>query len=515
MNVRDAARSRTISELAALATPDVVLPAALQRGASPFPQGVAWVGVVRPLVLTAAATATQHRTVVQSSGAERVRLKLARVSLAPGATLAVYGTSGPAVVFGAELLDGGELWTPSVEGDTIAVQVESGAASFEVAAAGHVFADPAVTGTECFTDVMCSAFSDRESLSKSIAQITFATSEGLAACTGGLINSDDQAPLFLTANHCVSTTSEAASVEASWDATTASCAGTRRSPTRTNGAKLLVTSAGTDVTLLRMTSTPAGRWLMGWSTQTLAAGTRLTRISNPVNPAGGFFPQVYSVTTVDTASATCSGASRPHFLYSRRQTGGIRGGSSGAPVIIDGGYIVGQLLGTCGADDGCASNGTIVDGALSQSYPLLRAYIDADSTPPPCTACVPNSTTACLLGNRFKVTGTWFDPFINLRGDAHPIRFTENRPEISPEHGPVLETAFFSFFDFFPNTVETMVKMTKGVGINNKYWVFVTGLSGAEYTLRVQDTRTCQVWQKVVPASSTTLVRDFEAFPFP
>ena len=69
----------------------------------------------------------------------------------------------------------------------------------------------------------------------------------------------------------------------------------------------------------------------------------------------------------------------------------------------------------------------------------------------------PNNTTACLLNNRFKVTIAYDDPYIKLSGDGKPIRYTENVAQTHPEYGPLIEYAFFSFFDFFPGSVETMI----------------------------------------------------------
>jgi hypothetical protein len=148
----------------------------------------------------------------------------------------------------------------------------------------------------------------------------------------------------------------------------------------------------------------------------------------------------------------------------------------------------------------------------------LTASCETTPPPPPpptCSACVPNATTACLLENRFKVTVSWYDAYLKAGGVGKPVRFAENKPEVSAEHGAIMETAFFAFFDFFPNTAEMMVKMTKGVGINDKYWIYLGGLTGAEYTVNIQDTRTCQNWSRLQPASSTTVIRDQAAFPFP
>ena len=58
-----------------------------------------------------------------------------------------------------------------------------------------------------------------------------------------------------------------------------------------------------------------------------------------------------------------------------------------------------------------------------------------------------------------------------------------------------------------------MVKMTKGVGINNKYWVFITGFTGASYTVNIQNTKTCATWSKGIEPNATAAFRDYEAFP--
>lgn len=451
----------------------------------------------------------------RSAGAGRVRLRLTNLSIG-NETLWVYGAKGTApVAFGKELLGGdGTLWTPSVPGDTIYLEAPPHV-RFRADALAHIARLPEATSTACFTDVSCNAFDEREALSKAVAQLLFLSPDGWAVCTGGLINAKDKDDtLLLTANHCINTAAAASSLEATWDDRTASCGGTVPAVTpTTHGATLLATSAATDVTLLRMTSLPSGRWLMGWTTTPPSAGTMLYRISHPAG-SDSIFPQTYSTTTVDVTVGTCTGIGRPQFLYSRRATGGIGGGSSGSPVIVAGGYIVGQLYGVCGetSTDGCANDTYTVDGALARSYAVLQLYLNP--SPTSCSACVPNATTACLLGNRFKVTMKWVDPVFG-NGTGKPIHFAENGPQIHPDFGPIIESTYFAFYDFFPNSVESIVKMTKGVGINSKYWVFVTGFTGATYDVTVQDTQTCTTWQRSIAANATSVLRDYEAFPFP
>jgi hypothetical protein len=512
--MRPQASRPTLTALERLKQPDVTLPVMVSSLQRPDTNGPAIIGAVRPLerVLTAGASAG---FTVRSIGATRVRLHLRNVQIGENETFRVYGNGGETVEFGRELLGpGGDLWTPSVEGDTISL--DAGGRDVDVGALAHIVV-PVTTSESCFSDALCSTSADRDSLSRSVAQLTFVSGSSVASCTGGLINAKVPDSLLLTANHCISTASEASSVEASWDWTSTSCGSTSvRQPLRTSGATLIATSVTSDVTLLRMKALPAGRWLMGWTTVTQPHGTRLQRIAHPVAADGtGVYVQLYSTTTVDSATSTCAGLSRPSFVYSHRLTGGVAGGSSGAPVIIDGGYIVGQLYGSCGPDpgDGCSSLNGVVDGSFAASWPTIAAFIDPQPTT--CSACVPSATTACMLGNRFTVTmPSWRDTFANLTGKGSVIRYADNIPAVHPEYGPLSESAFFSMYSHAPTAIEALVRMIKGQNINNKYWVFVTGFAGAEYTINIQDTQTCRTWQRTVASSATDVIKDFEAFPF-
>jgi hypothetical protein len=185
-------------------------------------------------------------------------------------------------------------------------------------------------------------------------------------------------------------------------------------------------------------------------------------------------------------------------------------------VIIQGGFIVGQLLGLCGPDpqDGCGTTSKLVDGAIGQSYPQLQPFINPTQGSQ-CGSCTANSNTACALGGRFKITIAWNDSGAHLSGAGTVIKYADNLPSVDPTLGPVSESVFFSFYPFALKDVEALVRMINGHGINDKYWVFATGFTGAQYTVNVQDMNTCATWQRVIPASATSVVKDFTAFPLP
>lgn len=150
------------------------------------------------------------------------------------------------------------------------------------------------------------------------------------------------------------------------------------------------------------------------------------------------------------------------------------------------------------------------------SFTLELSCPTTQPPPPTCSPCVSSATTACLLANRFKVTlPSWYDPFAKISGQGTVLRYAENREEVHPQYGPLGATSFFSFYAHAPNSIEVTLRMFKGAAINDHYWVFMSGFTGADYTIRVEDTQTCKVWQRSVPSGATNVVKDYEAFPFP
>lgn len=490
------------------------------RAANAAGDGPAQLGIVRevkPVAITSAMSdgRFQWRGSVQAEGAARVRVRLDDVALPAGTRLWIYGATGEAIAFDASLARNGQLWTPSIAGETATIEIDAPTeAAFRIGAVADVrtSAEVAPDDSSCISDISCNNAGN--GLDRAIAFYHYVGGTRVFGCSGGLINNikNDGTPYFLTANHCVRSDSSASSVEAFFDYRSNTCNGPAPALDalpRANGSTLLVTSGASDVTLLKLNNVPAGRTFLGYDARALTEGAQLFHISHPLG-----VPQRYSTSTFITTGGTCSSSPRPAFLYSTPNVGATDVGSSGSPVMYGDGFIVGQLKGGCGPepDNPCNRANREVDGAFATSFEVVRPFIDPA---PQCAACVPGATNACLLGNRFKVSIKYDDPYINLRGDAKPINYAENKPQTHPEHGPLIENAFFSFYDFFPGAVETMVKMTKGVGINEKYWIFITGFSSAQYTVTVQDTRTCATWERAIPRDSQTVTRDYEAFSLP
>lgn len=91
------------------------------------------------------------------------------------------------------------------------------------------------------------------------------------------------------------------------------------------------------------------------------------------------------------------------------------------------------------------------------------------------TACVAGGNTLCLQGGRFKVTATWQTGTDS--GEAGAVTLTS-------------DTGYFWFFD--PANVEVTLKVLDGCALNDRFWVFLSGLTNVRVDVNVTDTLTGQ-----------------------
>lgn len=378
-------------------------------------------------------------SVVKVQGATALRLHLTGVDLAAGTELYVYNMAGQAFgpYTGRGPLGNGDLYTNTVFGEQIFLQVHAPADAeraprftvAEVGIMGARFALPRYgakgvldldkikganaqasnlcsNNADCVVNAACQSSSVVSTVKDAIATILFASGGSYYICTGGLIAdtvTTSIVPLFLTANHCISTSSEASSVETYFDYETTcsnpNCTQPYNNVGETVGSTIKATSSNTDVTLLQLSSaptTPDGVAVyLGWTT-TAVANTNNLGLYRISHPAGS--PQAYSEGVVDTAKGTCRGLSRGNFIYSRDTVGATEGGSSGSPVVNASAQIVGQLYGACGTDVYNSCNSTAnatVDGAFAVSYSLLAPFLNPGSGGGSCgakgTSCTSNS----------------------------------------------------------------------------------------------------------------------------
>jgi len=441
------------------------------------------------LVVATALDKVAWGATVRVADAFRLRLHLSRVSLPAGARLWVTGAGHTAGPFGAELIGpDGDLWTPSVPGEEAAVDVELPAAAvagkarygftvdkvLEMVDLGTVDMGTKQSGLSCNLDARCYTSQDFpaiESVRHAVAMIYFFDSGSSGQCTAELLNSSSPGvPFLLTANHCVSTTQGAKTLEAFWDYYTTTCNGPMPDPdslAKSFGSTLLATGAAgaqSDFTLLRLNSVPAGRSFLGWSSDPNATpdGTLLYRLSHPLGLA-----QDYVVTTADSTAPVCEGVPRPTFLYSDFTTGGSFGGSSGSAAILADGEVVAQLYGSCGSDNDCSPQQFTVDGAFAASFQTLQQFLQPGGTP---GVCKPDKFTLCLLDKRFQVQVNWSNQFDGSSGGGSAIPSSDS-------------TGFFYFTD--PSNYELIVKILNLGGVIK---VFYGELTDLHFTITVTDT---------------------------
>lgn len=446
--------------------------------------------------------ATERGSVVWSmmlhvAGAERLRLHLEQVRLPAEAVLWVYGPTDDVQGFGKELVDAsGSLWAPSTVGDTVWLEIEvpaGAAAAFNIrevaelffAIPGRVKADDVPS---CLIDATCTAsstFSEIANTRRAIAHIEMPRGGGVVGiCTGGLLNNTalDSTPYFLTANHCLSDQGTATTAEFYFDYQTSACNGSQSSFKKTVGSQLLATSANSDFTFLRLNGIPSGRVLLGWTNAPVTGGTKLFRVSHPA-PGEDIYPQTFSSTIASDVVSICnsqgSPLSRPRFIYSTRFEGGVYGGSSGSPVMLANGQVVGQLLGGCpsggaNAQDGCDVRVNVVDGAFATTYPSISQWLSPGNGTQP-TPCVENAAQVCLLGNRFGVKVAFND---GAAKTATAIKYTS-------------DSGLFWFFD--KANIEVLVKTIDACSFNQRFWVYSGGTTDLDVTITVTDTKTGQV----------------------
>ncbi|HVT14940.1 MAG TPA: serine protease [Thermoanaerobaculia bacterium] len=456
-------------------------------------------------------------THVKVTGAHRVRFHLTAVHL-PGGTRMYVAAPGQAPErFGLELLaPGGDLWTPSVLGDSALLEVDVPAAALAthppsgfairevmeildlaggIGGIGGIGAIGArATSTSCLVDARCETDADLPHIDNyrhAVAQLIFTVpGQGSFLCTGSLLNdvASDGIPYLLTANHCISDQATALSLQAFFDFYTATCNGAPPAESgrpHSNGSTLLATAsadASSDYTLLKLNSVPAGRFFLGWNADpnALQADTALYRISYP---APAHFPQPQSYTQYTYDAAFDPGTSclpRPNFLYERLVKGATFGGSSGSPVLLASGQVVGQLNGGCGPDpnNSCDYANEDDDGAFAVSFAVLRQWLAPQAAQP----CVPGATTLCIDDKpgdrRFQATVAFHTTQGGgISGAGHAIALST----LGVTQGGV-------FWFFGSSNPEMLLKVLNGCALGGSFWVFFAADTNAGFTLTVVDT---------------------------
>lgn len=329
-------------------------------------------------------------------GAMGIRVQFTDFDLAPGAQVWVYATDESRILGpyeGRGLVGSGEFWTPTIYSDTVRIEYfvpfdsagglldgpgygealpeELFAPAFDIPACQHVYRDPVATDLRvgsCHNDVSC--YSAWANTAKASAGIGTVNSNALY-CSGTMIatTNADQTPYWLTANHCISSASQAQSAEIYWRYQTPSCGGTPpslASVPQSAPCTRLSYSSTSDYSLLMVEGTiPSGLYWSGWSSATVANGTNVTCIHHP----DGSWKRISFATKTSGAAA--------NFIRADWYDAPTEPGSSGSGLFRDDTkQLVGQLY---GGPSSCSSESYDDYGAFATTYNSISSYLSAGS----------------------------------------------------------------------------------------------------------------------------------------
>lgn len=318
-----------------------------------------------------------------------LRVRLEGFDPRAGIEIRFYDPSG-ATVYGPfkhpTLDDEGGWWSPTIWSDAIGIEfyaargLRQGSAP-QIAKVAYLSLE-GVCGTapggtlNCHNDVTCSpSWANDEG--SGVALIYFVSGSLCGQCSGGLLNRqpNDLSPLFMTANHCVSTVAEANSLEAYWFYETASCNGaappTADGQPMSLGAALLKRHSDSDWTLLGLAEPPAAAaTYLGWNSANWASGETATGVHHP---QGDFKRISFGESRGTSNRQFCdpSGCIDADVRRVRFTDGTTEGGSSGSPIFDSDRLVRGTLT---GGDNGCPN----VDkyyGRFDLAYDNLKYFM--------------------------------------------------------------------------------------------------------------------------------------------
>ncbi len=332
------------------------------------------------------------RVFIDAPGAVSLNLGFTQYELPKGARLSMYPADyrgldderGVRVFDRADNRADGSLWTPMVLSDQMIVELllpnDAGENyRLEIGAINKGYraftAEQAEKQGTCNIDVVCPEGDDWWNEINSVGVYTV---NGTWYCTGAMINNtaEDQTPYFLTADHCGVSTANDQGVVIYWNFQSVNCGDLSGGSLTdfTSGTTFQVDNAASDVTLLRIDSSPDpsfGVSFSGWDRRDQAT-TSAVAIHHPNTDekAISFENDPTSITTYLQNSIPGDGT---HIRITDWDLGTTEPGSSGSPLYSPEHRIIGQLHGGYAA---CGNNSSDWYGRLAVSWPFLSTYLD-------------------------------------------------------------------------------------------------------------------------------------------
>lgn len=302
----------------------------------------------------------------------------------------------------------GEFWSPVVDGERVAIEIEApvsarlAGVTLEVARLSHLVVSPSASRPAeakllsdigdsdfCNIDFKCApAIQDQVSYNAAAAtgKLVFtADSGGTARCTGTLLNDTIGSgnPYLFSASHCFESAYEAASLEVWWFFDSSSC--DSLSPgayqVQYGGAKLLARSRDWDWALLRLNGAPPGGVVFSaWNSATVQPSTEVEIFHHPSGDlkkwsSGTSYVQV----PVDFGSAAGGGGLFTRVVW---DLGTTEGGSSGGALRVFNGTSLEVRGGLLGGSASCSNpSGSDYFSQVGVMLPLVREYLTPDTVP--------------------------------------------------------------------------------------------------------------------------------------
>lgn len=220
----------------------------------------------------------------------------------------------------------------------------------------------------CNLDTICNEGNAWRDQIRSVGRYTFSSGGSSFLCTGQLVNrsSGDGDPLFLTANHCMSTQAEAATLVVYWKYENPSCRTVNTGANGTvlplstaaatqSGASLVATYAPSDSTLLRLNAAPpaaADAFWSGWDRRDIVPANAVG-IHHPAGHEKRISFENDPLSLADYEPSP-GGNATTHLKITDWDVGTTEGGSSGSGIWNAEKRLVGTLHGgfaACGNND--------------------------------------------------------------------------------------------------------------------------------------------------------------------
>jgi len=333
------------------------------------------------------------RLQLNADEAQSLGIILSTFDIPEGATLFVY-TPDQQIVRGAytwqNRKENSNFRIGDVSGSQLVVEYnEPVAASFEggvvIGAVVKAYRGLEANANERI-QINCPEGADWQEQKKAVCMITFSDGQYSYYCSGALVNNtrEDGTPYFLTANHCISSTSEASSLVAYFNYENSGC-GTSdaRLNQSVSGASLIASNQYSDFALLELQEYPPKEYnpyFAGWDVSGQSSETG-TCIHHPRGTAKCIALDYDEVTGNSYAVRWDDGTvSQANSHWEVDYEAGIdEGGSSGGPLFNENKLLIGQLH---GGDDNSSLFGklSLSWDYRSESDRQLKHWLDPDDT---------------------------------------------------------------------------------------------------------------------------------------